>query len=83
MSQGALQVLTTPTENFATSTTGVIYTDGKFATGVNDSGGRFSASVNDTEGKLSSVSMTLAAIFPLVSPTPVANYGNNIRLLTP
>jgi hypothetical protein len=48
ISQGALQVLTTPTANFATVTTGVIYTDSKFATGVSDTGSRFAASVNDS-----------------------------------
>jgi hypothetical protein len=41
-------------------------------TGVNDTGGKFAAGVNDAGGKL-----------PLVSKTPVANNGKNIRLQTP
>jgi hypothetical protein len=57
--------------NFATSFAGVVDTGGKFATDVNDAG-----------DKLPPVSTTLAANLPLVSTTPVANNGNNIRLLT-
>ncbi len=58
--------------NFATGTTGVVDTGGKFATSVNDTGGKFAAIVNDTCGNL-----------PPVLLTPVANNGNNIRLQTP
>ncbi len=47
----------------------VVDTGGKFAAGVNDTGGKFATGVNDAGGKL-----------PLVSKTPVANNGNNIRL---
>jgi hypothetical protein len=48
----------------------------------NDTGRKFShrvneAGVNDTNGNLPPVSMT-----PAVNLTPVANNGNNIRLLT-
>jgi hypothetical protein len=69
--------------NFATSFASVGDTGGKFATGVNDTG-----------SNLLPVSTTPVAIFhryqghrranlPLVSMTPVANNGNNIRLLRP
>jgi hypothetical protein len=44
-------VSTTPVANFATSSAGVVDTDGKFATGVNDTGGKFATDVNDTGGK--------------------------------
>jgi hypothetical protein len=64
-------VSTTPTANFATSSTGVVDTGGKFATGVNEAG-----------GKLPPVSTTAAANSALVSMTQVANNRNNIRLLT-
>ncbi len=64
-------VPTTPAANFASSVAAVVDTGGKFATGVNDAG-----------GKLPPVSTTVAANLPLVSMTPVANNGNNIRLLT-
>ncbi len=47
MSQGAPPVSTTPVANFATSSTCVVYTAGKFATGVNDTGGKFAAGFND------------------------------------
>ncbi len=63
-------------------------TSGKFATfatgttGVVDTGGRFATGVNDTGVKLPPVPIP-AANLPLVSMTPVANIGNNIRLLTP
>jgi hypothetical protein len=56
-------------------TTGINDTGGKFATttaGVVDTGGKFATGVNDTGDKL-----------PLVSRTPLANNGNNIRLLSP
>ena len=56
---------------------GVVDTGGKFATGINDTGSKFAAG-----GKLPPVSTTPAANLPPVS-TPVANNGNNIRLLTP
>jgi hypothetical protein len=49
--QGAPPVSTTPAENFATGTTGVVDTGGKFATGVNDIGGKFASGVNDSSGK--------------------------------
>jgi hypothetical protein len=65
-------VSTRPAANFATSFTSVVDTGGKFATGVNNAGCKFAAGVNDTGGKL-----------PLVSKTPVANNGNNIRLQIP
>jgi hypothetical protein len=65
-------VSTTPAANFATIFPSVVDTGGKFATGVNDTGGKVAAGVNDTGGNL-----------PLVSTTPVANNGNNIRLLRP
>ncbi len=65
-------VSTTPAANFATSLASVVDTGSKFATGVNDTGGKFSAGINDTGGNL-----------PPVSTTPVANNGNNIRLLRP
>jgi hypothetical protein len=58
--------------SFATIFPCVVDTGGKFATGVNDTGGKFAAGVNDTGGNL-----------PPVSLTPVANNGNNIRLLRP
>jgi hypothetical protein len=69
-SQGAPPVSTTPAENFATSFTIVVDTDGKFghrfryccwylATGVNDTGGKFAAGVNDTGGNLPPVSTEL------------------------
>jgi hypothetical protein len=64
-------VSTTPPANFNTSSAGVVDTGGKFATGVNDAG-----------GKLPPVSTTAATNLPLVPMTPVANNGNNIRLLT-
>ncbi len=62
----------TPVANFATSSTCVVDTGGKFAAGVNDAG-----------GKLPPVSTTPAANLPPVSLTTMANNGNNIRLLTP
>jgi hypothetical protein len=59
-----------PAANFATSSPCVVVdTGGKFATGVSDTCGN---GVNDAGGKL-----------PPVSMTPVANNGNNIRLLRP
>jgi hypothetical protein len=76
-SQGSLLVSTTPSENFATSTAGVVDTGGKFATGVKDTGGNFAAGDNDTVGKLPPV-LNLA----LVLTTQVANNGDNIRFLT-
>jgi hypothetical protein len=63
-------------------TTGINHASGKFATTVKDTGrkiftgiagvtlGKFATGVNDTSGKL-----------PPVSPTPVANNGNSIRLI--
>ncbi len=65
-------VSATPVANFSTIFTSVVDTGGKFATGVNDTGGKFATGVNDAGGKL-----------PLVSTTPAANNGNNIRLQTP
>ncbi len=64
-SQGTPPVSTTPVANFATSFASVVDTGGKFATGDN----------------LRPVSKTPAANFPPVSMAPVANNGNNIRLL--
>jgi hypothetical protein len=61
-----------PAGSFATGTTGVVNTGGKFATDVNDTSSKFAAGVNDSGGKL-----------PPVSTTPAANNVNNIRLLTP
>ncbi len=63
---------TTPAATFATSLASVFDTSGKFATGVNDTGGKLAAGISDTGGNL-----------PPVSTTPVANNGNNIRLLRP
>jgi hypothetical protein len=60
----------TPAANFATSFASVVDTGGKFAIGVNDTAG-----VN--------LSTTPVANLPLMSMTPVANNGNNIRLLRP
>jgi hypothetical protein len=45
VSQGAPPVSTTPAPNFATGTTGVVDTGGKFATGVNDTGGKWDTQV--------------------------------------
>jgi hypothetical protein len=59
-------------------TTGVNDTGGKFATGVSDTGGKFAAGINDAGGK-----MPPGSNLPPVSLTPLANNGNNIRLLTP
>jgi hypothetical protein len=64
-------VSATPVANFSTIFASVVDTSGKFAAGVNDTGGKFATGVNDAGGK-----------FPPVSMTPVANNGNNIRLLT-
>jgi hypothetical protein len=66
----------------------IVDTGVKFATSVNDTGGKFAAGVNDAGvndagGKLPPVSTISAANLPPVSLTPVANNGNNIRLLTP
>ncbi len=61
----------------ATRFASVVDTGGKFATDVNDTGGKFAAGINDTGGNLPPVSTTP------VSKTPVANNGNNIRLLRP
>jgi hypothetical protein len=49
-------VSTTPVANFATSSSCVVDTGGKFATGVNETGGKFAAG-----GKLPQVSTTPAA----------------------
>jgi hypothetical protein len=46
-------VSATPAAIFATGTTGVIDTGGKFATSVNDTCGKFAASTNDTGSKIS------------------------------
>ena len=70
-SQGAPPVSTTLAAKFATGTSGVVDTGGKFSTGANDSG-----------SKLPPVSMTQAANLPLVSKTPMANNENNVRPLT-
>jgi hypothetical protein len=61
--------------NFATSFASVVDTGGKFATGVNETGGKFAAGVNNAGDNLPNL--------PPVSMTPVANNGNNIRLLRP
>ncbi len=66
-SQGAQLVSMTPVANFATSFASVVDTWSKFAT-----------SVNNTGGILPPVSTTPADNLP-----PVANNGNNIRLLRP
>ncbi len=68
---------------FATGTTCVVDTSGRFASGVNDTRSKFVTGVNDTGGKLPPVTMTQAANLPSVSITPVANNGSNIRLQTP
>jgi hypothetical protein len=65
-------VSATPVANFSTIFASVVDTGGKFATGVNDTAGKFATGGNDAGGKL-----------PPVSTTPVANTGNNIRLLSP
>ncbi len=59
-------VSTTLAENPATITTGVVDNSGKFATG----------------GKLQLVSTTSEKNLSPVSRTPLANNGDNIRLLT-
>jgi hypothetical protein len=41
-----------PAVNFATSTTSVVDTGGKFATAVNNTGSKFATGVNDAGGKL-------------------------------
>jgi hypothetical protein len=61
----------TPAANFVIVTAGVVDTAGKFATGVKDTG-----------RKLPTVSTPQAANLLPVLTTPVANKGNNIRLLT-
>ena len=48
-----------------------------FATGVHDTGDKFAAGIIDTGG------IDTGGNLPPVSLTPVANNGNNIRLLTP
>jgi hypothetical protein len=48
----------------------------------NDTGDKFATGVHDAGGKLPPESTTPAANLPLVSMTPEANNGNNIRLLT-
>jgi hypothetical protein len=59
------------------------------ATGIVDTGGKqIAAGINDTDGNLPLVSTMPPANLPLVSMTPVsmtpvANNGNNIRLLRP
>ncbi len=53
-------------------TTGINVTGGKFATGANDTGGKIAAGINDP-----------VTLFSLALLIPVANNGNNIRLLTP
>jgi hypothetical protein len=74
----------TPAANFATSSPCVVDTGGKFATGVNDTGGKFAAGFNDAGGKFFATGINdTAANLPPVSLTPLANNGNNIRLLTP
>ncbi len=57
----------TSAENCATDSAGVA-TD---SAGVVDTSGKFSIGVYDADGKL-----------PLISTTPVAKNGNNVRLLT-
>ncbi len=65
---------------FATSTSGVIDTSGKFA-GVYDTSRKFATKVNNTGGKLPPASTTPMVNLPPVSLTPVANNGNNISEL--
>jgi hypothetical protein len=54
----------------------------RYTTGFNDKGGKFAPVFNYKVAYLPPVSMTLTVNLPLVSTTPVANNGNNIRLLT-
>jgi hypothetical protein len=61
-------VSTTPAANFATSSSCVVDTSGKFATGDNNTG-----------GKLPPVLTTPAANLPPVSLTPVANNGEQYQ----
>jgi hypothetical protein len=61
--------------------TGINDTRSKFATGINDTGGKFAPGVNDTGGKFSAGVNNTGGNLPPVSTTPVANNGNNIRLL--
>jgi hypothetical protein len=64
---------------------GVNDTGGKFVTGtagVVDTGGKFATNVNNTGGEMLPVSISPTVNLPPVSMTPVANNGNNIRLLT-
>ncbi len=58
---------------FATSFASVVDTGGKFATGVNDTGGNF----------ISFLVIFCVIIILIFGLTPVANNGNNIRLLRP
>jgi hypothetical protein len=62
-------VSTTPAENFATGTTGVVYISGKVATRVNDTCDKFAAGVSDTGGKLPPVSTMPEVNLPPVSTT--------------
>jgi hypothetical protein len=57
---------------FATGTAGVVGTGGKFATG--------SVSVNEPSGQIATGTYQRHR---WLSMTPVANNGNNMRLLTP
>jgi hypothetical protein len=81
-SQGAPPVSTPPVANLPKNT-GINDTGSKFSTGINDTGGKFATGVNDTGGKFAAgVNNTGGNLLP-VSTTPVANNGNNIRLLRP
>jgi hypothetical protein len=72
--------------------TGVNSTDSKIAAGINDTSGKFatgvvnfatsSTSVDNTGGKFAPAVNDVGGKLPPVSTTPVANNGNNIRLLT-
>jgi hypothetical protein len=63
-----VKVSRTLAENYTTILASVVDTGGKFATGVNNAG-----------GKMPPVSTTLAANWPLVQTTPVANNENNYQ----
>jgi hypothetical protein len=58
------------------------HTGGKFATGINDTGGKFCHRYRCCFFILVAVSTILSENLLPVSTTPVANNGNNIRLLT-
>jgi hypothetical protein len=68
--------------NFATSFASVGDTGVKVATGVNDTGSKFCCRCQRHRWQFST-GINRRANLPLVSMTPVANNGNNIRLLRP